>query len=511
MTKHRNENVAATATVLMLLTLGSKLLGFVRELVLAGAFGTSYIIDALVLAQSIPSILLGGVLDAIGTAYTPVYSRIRETEGEAAGNRYTCGILTLSQLAAVAVYLLGLLFAPQITGLLAGGFPPEGQALTVFYLRVTFAYAFFSGSISILDSYLQYQGRFFAPVINNYFFNLGIIGVTLVASVTSHYLLAFGMLLGHALHWLLNLLQAKKSGLHYRPSLLQSSFARSTLHLALPVFVSTSLYSINTFVDKTLAAGLPEGSVSALNYGLMLVSLITGLTGSVVLTILYPRLTQAASLGDHGSYRSMLDCGSSVLVMIALPCTLGIMAFSGEAVQVVFERGAFDGASTVLTASAFFYYGLGMTFLMLSDLLTRVCFTQQDAKTPILCAAISICVNIAADLVLVRVMDHRGLALATSLAALTNTLALTLSIRRKYPHLQALPPLGKLLRITVCAVIAVGVAVGLFRLVLPAWMPLILRLGLAVLSAVAVYLPLLSFFRIEELKLLRELLRKPHR
>lgn len=504
MTKH-NENVAATAAVLMILTLGSKLLGFCRELVIAGAFGTSYIVDALVLAQSIPGILLGGLLSSIGVAYTPVYSRIRETEGEAAGSRYTCGILTFSQAAATAIFVLGALLAPQIAGLFTKGFSPEGQALTAFYLRLAFSYAVFSSGISILEAYLQYHGRFYAPVLSGYLYNFGIISVALLAAVTSHYLLAGGMLLGYVLRWLADLLCARRSGLRFRPCLPQGDAARRTVQLALPVFFSSSMYSINTFVDKSLAAGLSEGSVSALNYGYLLLSLISGLTGSVVLTILYPKLTQAASRGDEEGYQFMLCESASVLLLIGVPFTLGILAFSGEAVQVVYERGAFTGASTSLTASAFLCYGLGLTFLMLADLLIRVCYTRQDTKTPIYCSLVSISANIALDLLLVRGMGHRGLALATSLAALVNLLALTAAIRKKYPQLQLLPPAGKVARIVLCAAVAVGCAVGVFRLAQLVWMPRVCYLGLAVLAAAAVYLALLRAMKFEELVLLRQL------
>lgn len=499
------QNTARTAVILMVMTLVSKFLGFGRELVIAGAFGTSYVVDALVLAQSIPSILLGGILGSIGTAYIPVYSKLQELDGEEKSRRYTFNILNLSVLVALVIFGIGMCFSSQLVDIFTTHFSQEAAELTSFYLKVAFSYAIFSCGISILDAFLQYNGQFYFPVVGGYLYNVGIIIVALISARTNIYLLAFGTLVGYILHFTFDFIQARKIGLRYQATLAMDVSVKRTFELAMPVFFSSCMYSINTFVDKALASGLQEGSIAALNYGHLLVSLITGLTSSVVLTILYPKLTQAASRRDFEAYQFMMDRSASVLIIVALPFMLGIIAFSQEAVQVVFERGAFDGASTTLTASAFLFYGVGLLFLAMNDLMVRVCYTMQDTKTPILCAAVSIAVNIVMDLLLVQTMDHRGLALATSLAALTNMLALSICVHKRYPWLQIFPKGGKLLRIAVSATAAVGAAILVFQLLHAVWMPRICYLGIAVLAAAAVYLVLLVLLKIEEVGLLKHL------
>ena len=124
-----------TATVLVVMTLLSKLLGFGRELVIASAFGTSYVVDAYVLAQSIPGILMGGILTSIGTAYIPVYSEVTETLGQGNGNRYTSRILNLAISIALVVFILGLLFSNPIAACFTAKFSEEGHHLTVFFLN----------------------------------------------------------------------------------------------------------------------------------------------------------------------------------------------------------------------------------------------------------------------------------------------------------------------------------------------------------------------------------------
>ena len=505
--RNLKQNAVQTAAVMMVMTLMSKLLGFTRELIIAGAFGTSYVVDAYVLAQSIPGALLGGLLASIGTAFIPVYSELVETRGREAGHRYTSNIINLTMTIALAGFVLGFFFAEQIAGLFTGAFSAEAARLTVFFLRVTFSYAIFSCGASITDAYLQYNGRFYSPVIGGYLYNIGIVVVAVISAIVSEYLLAFGMLAGYLLHMVFNLCVARRCGYRHQAALAYDTFARKTVQLAMPVFFSSCIHSINTFVDKSLAAGLQEGSISALNYGNLLVQLVTGLTTGIVITILYPKLTQAASQKDDTAYQSMLQLSASVLLIITIPFLLGVIAFSEPVVQVVFERGAFDGVSTALTESAFLFYGLGIPFLAISDLMARVCYTKQDTKTPIACAAVSVVVNISMNLLLVGTMGHSGLALATTLGTLTSMVMLIARVRKKHPQLRLFPNGGKILRIALSAVLAVTAAVAVYQRVQLIWMPRLVYLGLAVCAACGVYLVLLLLLKVEEVALLKRLIK----
>lgn len=508
MMKKRNfaDNAVKTATLMMILTLVSKLIGFVRELVIAGSFGTSYVVDAYVMAQSIPGVLFGGVLAAIGTAYTPTYSRIRETRGAGRGDRFTSQILTLTAALAAVVFVFGAGFSEQLVTVFAKNFSPEAARLTSFYLKVTFSYAVFSCAVSTLTAYLQYNGRFLSPILGGYIYNAGIITVAVISAKTDARFLAFGMLLGYLLDLLFVYAAARGDGYRYRPGLSLNSDIRQTFRLAVPSFFGASLYSINTFVDKTLASGLSEGSVSALNYGTLLIGLITGLTTTIITTILYPRLAQAINQDDMETGHALVEKSTSAIMAVAIPFCLGGLAFSQEIVQIIYERGSFDAASTALTSGAFSFYILAIPFSGISDLYTRVYYSLRDMKTLIFCSAVGISVNVGMNLLLVGSLEHRGLALATSLAAVANMTALAVSLGRKRPELFAFPARGKLLRITLSAVLSVGTALLVYRLLQQIWLPRVVYLGLAVLSAVPVYLGLLALMKVEEVSLLKKLL-----
>lgn len=494
------------AALMMLLTLISKGIGFIRDMILANYFGTSYIVDAYVMAQSIPSILLGGIFLSIGTTYIPVFSSVTEHRGKLAGIRFTSQIITFGLCVAAVGIVIGWIFSDQLITVFAGQFAAETAKLASFYLKITFGYALFVCVNGILSGYLQYHNQFLQPIIAGYAYNAGMIAVIIISGLTTHYFLAFGALVGYGLQASVTFLAARKSaGFHFQPQFGFNEDIRSAAVLAVPVFIGSSVSAINNFVDKMLASGLPEGSMAALNYGSVLVVVIIGMSTSVVATLTYPKITKAVTNGDWKSFNLLGQKSIAITLMFCIPLCLGAIAFSSRIIQVLYERGAFDAASTALTGETFAFYSLGLVFLALNELLTQIYYSMRDMKTPIICSVIGIAVNISLDLALVGSMAHRGLALASSVAAAVNTLMLLAMIKRKYPQLKLFPGWKKTLRICVAAVIAVLVAMLVYQLAAMVWMPRICYLALAVLAAVLAYLVLLKALHVEEVNILKEL------
>jgi putative peptidoglycan lipid II flippase len=500
---------AKTAALMAALTLGSKLLGFLREIFMASFFGTSYITDAYVMASAIPGILFAGVFGAVSVAYMPILSKTVEEKGIQEGNKFTSETITLTTLIAIVSAVVGILFSDLIVSLFARGFVGETAELTSFYVKITFSFVIFTGITGLLNAYQQYRGSFLRPIIAGYFQSGSILIFIIVSAYTTHYLLAFGWLIGSALYTIVTGYFAKKAGFSYR---LTGNFGPTAKHimvLALPVFLGSTISQINTFVDKMLASGLPEGSVAALNYSNLLIGLITALTITVINTIIYPRLTQAVAKGDMERFSKSIATGINIIVIIAVPFSLGAMLYSDVFVQIVYERGAFSAASTALTGPAFFYYAIGLTFAALNSLLVHSYYAMHNMKTPVVCGAVGAVVNITLNLLLVGVMAHRGLALATSVAAIVNTILLAHLLRRQYPEVKTVESQQKLGKIITSAFGAVGASWFVWegmRMLFESG-PRTLFLGMAVLVAGLVYLLLLKVFKVSELELLRGILK----
>lgn len=497
---------AKTAALMAVLTLGTKVLGFLREVLLAGFFGTSYIVDAYVMASAIPGILFASVFTSVAVSYLPIFSRIVQENGIEEGNRFTSEAINLATFIAIIASGVGIVFARPIVGLLARGYKGDTAELTIFYLRITFVYLIFIAATSLLESYLQYKGTFLKPILAGYLHSGAVLAVIVVSAYTSYYYMAVGIIIGSVARLVALIFFARGKKFKYHLSAKISRAAKEIMVLALPVFIGSMVNQVNSFVDKMLASGLVEGSVSALNYGNLLTNMITAMTITVIMTIIYPKLTRSIAGKNYDGFNDSISKGMNIILIISLPCSLGAMLYSNPVVSLVYERGAFDGASTDLTSGAFFYYSIGLTFVAINALLVKAFYAMEDMKTPVVCGVIGAGSNIILNLLLLGPMAHRGLALATSVAAMLNASMLYYLMRRKYPNVQIIKDKQGVWKIGLSAVVSVFVSwlvfiglhdnLGLAR---------IISLGLAVICAVLIYLVFLRLYRIEELSMLKDL------
>lgn len=500
---------AQTAFWMAILTLISKLLGFIREMVMAAFFGTSYVVDAYVMAVAIPSMIFLGIFAAIATAYMPLLSQKIEKEGERSAYLFTSHMINIVFMLSVVSSLLGLLFSDQIVAVFARGFEGETAALTAFFIKVTFSYGLFSSAAGILESFLQYRNTFLPQIVVGYIQNLIVIITIVLSALYNYYFLPFGLLIAYAIRLLLIWILAKSRGLRYRLSINNRGTIKTILPLAIPVFIGTSISQISIFVDKTLASGLTEGSVSALNYGSLLNGMVMAMFISILTTIIYPKLAQANALDNHQRFSEIVEKGITVIFIIAFPFALGAMLYSQQIVQIVYERGAFDPAATALTQSAYFYYSVGLLFMALNDLLIRVYYSLQDMKTPMIFGGISVIIDIILNFVLVQFMAHNGLALATSIGAACNTILLIIGLKKKYPNIKLLESQTKILKIILAAVISVSCSYMVYAFIMSFLAQIVfirmVQLGIAVGIAILIYFILLRLLRIPELELLKSL------
>lgn len=499
-----------TAVLMAILTLVSKIFGFLREMVMANYFGTSYITDAYVMAITILTVLFGGIITAISTTYIPIYSKINESRGKADGDRFSSVILNLLLVISMLISIVGMVYSDQIISIFASGFYGETAELASFYVKILFSYVLFSSTASVLESYLQYKSVFLPQIMSGYSISLFTIVGIIISAYTSYYYLAYGLLLGYMVRFVVIMLIARKRDFKYSFSLKRDSDIKEILLLAIPTFIGSYLLYINQFIDKTLASGLKEGSISALNYAALLNNMIMSVTITVLSTIIYPKLAKANSLEQYDSFNKIISTGLNIIVMISLPCSLGSMIFSNQIVQIVYERGAFDSMATAMTSSAFFYYSAGLLFISINILLTKVYYSMHDMKTPMIFAGIGVIINVVFNLILVQYMAHSGLALATSISSLCSTLMLLYGLRFRYPHIKIFDSAGKLLKIMFASSLAVTgayasytqLAFNLGSIMLNQFVELLI----AVVIAGIIYLILLTILRVDEVKLLKQML-----
>jgi len=503
-------NIVQTAFLMALLTLGSKALGFLREMAMATFFGANYVVDAYVMSQAVPGILFAALFTSIATAYMPLLSEKIENEGESAGDILTSQVMRILLVFSIGASIFGVVFSDGLVSIFAPGFTGETAALTSFFLKVTFSYVIFSSITGILDNFLQYKSTFIPQILVGYAQNFILVAVIIVSAYTSYYFLAFGMLIAYIARFIITAFLVKSRGFRYSRSgkNLKQTIKKISV-LGIPVFIGSGMHQINIFVDKSLASGLPEGSMAALNYASILNTLIMSLSITILTTIIYPRLTRASAQEQLVQFSQIMQKGFALVIMIALPFSLGAIIYSGDIVQIVFERGAFDVNATVLTTGAYLFYSVGLVFMAVNDLMFRGYYALHDMRTPMIFAGVGVAVNITLNLILVGSMAHEGLALATSIAAMTNSILLIIGFRRKGKDLNFLESPKKYGKIILAAFISVGLSKLVHvLLVMSIWMPRMLYLGIAVFVAVCVYWLLLKALKIEEVDLVKGLFRK---
>lgn len=501
MFQDKNKSTMRVGVTMFIMSVGCKALGFIRQMLLANCFGTGDVVDSYVMAQSIPNILFGGILVAFSTAYMPLLSQRYEEKGVEAANRYTSRIIRILFVLSVLATVLGILFSREILMLAASGLNGNAVNLASFYLKFTFGYTFFAATVGILSNYLQYKGIFTSQIIGDYIQNIFFLIFIWSGYIKGSWLLILGPFLGILFRWLYLYVLTRLNGFKLT---MESGGTYEVLqeiaNYALPVFIGTTAFEINTYVDRYLGARLESGSISALNYAYQLSTVMMELTVTILTTILYPKLVRAATTNDMEQFKKSLYRGLNLCGLISIPLAVGSVIYSNEIVTIIFERGEFVSKSTGMTSRAYLFYSISIFFLAVITLLTKVCYSLGDMKTPVFCAIIGIIVNIAGDFILIKPMAVSGLALATSIANMVNAILLIAYIQRSHNKIDLFSRENILAKIIIATMISIGIGYMLYRAGLAVTHAISnILFIIAVIISVTIYLLILRLFKIEEM------------
>ncbi len=420
-----------SGVVVSAMTLVSRVLGMVRDMVIAAYFGSGLAADAFVIAFRIPNFLRRLFAEgAFAQAFVPVLSEYRSkrplAEVQALVNR-TFGMLAL---VLGLVTLVGVLAAPELAMLFAPGFrdDPEKMALAGSLLRITFPYLLLISLTAFTAGILNTYGQFGVPAFTPVLLNLCMIGATVFLSpwfdqpVTA---LAWGVFiaglaqLGFQLPWVARL------GLLPRPEIRpRDDGVRRILWLMVPALLGVSVSQINLLLDTVLASFLQSGSVAWLYYADRLSELPLGAFGIAIGTVILPSLSRLHAGEDHQSFAATLDWALRMVLLVGIPAALALGVLATPLIAGLFFYGAMTERAVQQSAAALEAYALGVLAFMLVKVLAPGFYARQDMKTPVRIAITCMLANMAFNLMLVWPLQHVGLALATSLSSLLNAFLL---------------------------------------------------------------------------------------
>ena len=451
----------ALATVSSM-TLVSRVLGFVRDALIARVFGAGLATDAFFVAFKIPNLLRRLFAEgAFSQAFVPILAEYKNRRGEEATRTLVDHVTGVLGIVLLLVTAAGVLAAPWIIAVSAPGFTatPEKFALTVDLLRITFPYIVFIALTALAGGILNTWGRFAVPAFTPVLLNLSFIGFALIAAPWFDppvKALAWAVFVGGVLQLAFQLPFLARIGMFPRPRPdLRDEGVRRVLRQMGPAVFGVSVGQLSLLINNIFASFLISGSVTWLYFADRLMEFPMGLLGVALGTILLPSLSKRHAEGSTAEYSQLLDWGLRLTLMLAVPCAVALAVLALPLVATLFHYGAFTATDVINTRHAVVAYSIGLVGLIAVKVLAPGFYARQDIRTPVKIALVTLVFTQLLNLVFVWQLHHAGLALAISIGACLNAGLLLRGLRRRQIY-QPMPGWGAFLLKLALAVYAMG-------------------------------------------------------
>jgi putative peptidoglycan lipid II flippase len=459
----------------------SRILGLVREQVLASMFGAGNAMDAFNVAFRIPNLVRDLFAEgAMSAAFVPVFMRQLASGDRDSAWRLANNVINALLVTTGVLVVLGMVFARPLVGLFASDYAGVAGKLdlTVLLTRIMLPFLTLVAVAAAAMGMLNSLHRFFIPALSPAMFNIATILCALLlvplmprVGLPGIAAIAIGALVGGvaqiAVQWPL----LRREGFSYAPSLnWNQEGLRRVLMLMGPGTIGLAATQVNVFINTVLATREGTGAVSWLNYAFRLMYLPTGLFGVSIATAVVPAVSRHAARGDDAGVRATLAEGLSLMFVLNVPATIGLIVLSHPIVRVIFERSAFLPSDTDATAAALQYYAVGLLGYSIVRIASPTFYALGDSRTPVQISIWSVGLNVVLNVALARVLGYGGLALGTSIAALFNAAGLLWLLHARLDGLEDRRVVSSLARIVIASLL-MGTAALLVNGTLVTWMP----------------------------------------
>ena len=430
-------NLLRTLATISSMTLLSRILGFVRDFVIARIFGAGILTDAFFVAFKLPNLLRRLFAEgAFAQAFVPILGEYKNKRGEAEAKRLVDHVASLLLLVLLAVTLIGMAAAPLLVYISAPGFAADtGKfALTVDLTRITFPYILFMSLVALSGGILNTWSRFAVPAFTPVLLNVAMIGMALFAAPCfERPILALGwaVFLGGALQLAFQIPHLRR--INMLPCFAldwKDPGVRRILKLMAPALLGVSVAQVSLLINTVFASFLGTGSVSWLYYADRLMEFPSGILGAALGTILLPSLAKYHASDNRDEYSKLLDWGLRLTLLLAAPAALALAIIAVPLITTLFYHGAFSAVDVFRTRDALTAYSVGLLGLILIKVLAPGFYARQNVRTPVKIALASLLVTQLLNLALIGWLKHAGLALSIGLAACLNAGLLYRGLRR---------------------------------------------------------------------------------
>ena len=439
----KGNQAVKTVSFMMLITLFGKILGLVREQLLAANYGTEMEAAAFLLASRIPRTFFDVIFaSAISASFIPIFVEYLQKYGKEEAYRLANRFITVISTVTIVMMLAGMALAEPLTQLIAPGYDGTTAQLCVSLLRMLFPTMLFTAVAFSFVGILQSLDEFNIPaalsvasngvlILYYIFFNdkFGIYGLTIA------------FLIGWAMQAIMQIPSLHKKGYRYKPDFhFKDEGLKKIGKLMLPVMVSTWIQPINFMVNTRFASQLANGSVtngelgvSALEYANNLYTIIVGVFVLAIANMVFPKFSRMTE--DKKEFGLAVRGTLKAMIFLLIPMTVGLMALAEPVVTLIYKRGEFDLLATELTSAALFFFALGMVGYGVQNILSRAFYANQDGKTPFYSGLVSIIINAVLCWLLLKPMGIGGLALAAAVSSTASAAVLMVPAVKQYPDI----------------------------------------------------------------------------
>lgn len=462
--KAKKRGLLGSLFTISALTLVSRILGLIRDMVFASFFGATAMMDAFNVAFRIPNLFRRFFGEgAFNQSFVPVFSEYYEKKRELlplfiAEVSGSLGIVLLM------ITALGMLFAPELVLVFASGFKsdPEKFALTAELVRIMIPYVFLICMLAMYSSVLNSLERFALPALLPSLLNIAlIVGAFLSVQFLDIPILGLGyaVIIAGVLQCLIIMRSVKQQNLltHAPKVAFGAPGVKQVIVLMVPALIGSSSSQINILINTQLASRLETGSVTWLYYSDRLVEFALGTVAVALGTVVLPKLSRLSATNDREGFEKTVNWGMRLALVLGIPSSVGLILLAEPLLALLFMRGAFTYQDVLMSANSLVTYGISIAAYFLIKILAPVYYARQDTKTPLKFGLVSIVVNIVLQFILVKYYAHAGLALSTAIAAWVNAALLMIGL-----HHLGVYRFGYLLRGKLWVVIPANILLGLF-------------------------------------------------
>lgn len=450
MKENKSGRIVRTAVFMVIVTLFSKILGMLRDVLLADAYGTTAAAVAFDTASRLPILIFDFVIGGVITAsFIPVFNELLVKKGKDSALRFANLYVNVILVITLVMSAAGVALASPLVSFLAPDVSGEIHALAVLLTRIMFPMIIFTGLAFSFVGILQSFGKFLLPAVISLVSNL--IMVLYFLTLDSRfgiYGLAVAMVAGWASQALIQIPSVYGTGFRFRPTLRYGDpYLKKSLLMALPIMVSTWVQPFCNLLNTRFASSIDGGSaITAIGYANRLYIVIVGVFSFVATNLLFPFLSKAQAMGEEEESRRIANMSVRVLLLVILPITVGLMMLALPICTLIYERGEFTASDSVMTSQALACFAAGMPFYAVNEVYTKKFFSKQNTKAPMITALCAIAANFAALSFLAPTLGVRGIALSSAVAVLVNVVLNHVLLARDGERILTLSDLPEILK-----------------------------------------------------------------